>query len=155
MIGSAAMTVVFSNALVNSLLIPLLLALLAGGWRLLARPGHPTREDALFGFDLLVAAFGVQLAFLATDAMTPGESPELTFQRAMDVVMALGILGAMYVSAILMRIRGYDHNNVPTDYGLRFSNISGFVILVITFLVNYQWVALYHVWTLLFGESSP
>jgi hypothetical protein len=117
-------------------------AVVAAGWKVLAKPDEPDVEDWAIGFDLVVAAVGLQIAFFAV-ANDPADVRHLRFY-----IFAI-LLVQLFITAIALKVFGYKR--VGSSHELRFSaalvtTIFGILSLAACWGMNFYASPLIHAW---------
>jgi hypothetical protein len=131
--------------------LPGALGLIAGSARAMAKPGGPTiyaiifrrptvpRSDRAIGFDLMFAALGSQLGFVAVKAASGVPVRDIPFA---GIWLAL-LLTVLAIPAI--RIWGWEHidpNDTTSDIQLRedrgvaWPNVIGTILLILIYNIN-------------------
>jgi hypothetical protein len=122
--------------------IPIVTAVAAAVWKLLAKITDYTANDYLLAFELLIAAVSVQLAFLGTDLIgvaTPGgTATDDKLVRAMSIrIGLLVVVGLVALPAFALFVRYCaQHDQLTKALAIRVSLIAC-TILVTMFLANY------------------
>jgi hypothetical protein len=131
----------------NAVLVPAGLSLVAAFFKIAGRYTPPNREDALIGTELLVAAVGLELTRLGM--LLPSERVGLNaFQvnlRALTLVglgIALGFI-ALYAKGNYVQHPRWPHLMVPSWKAVLVTDLIGFIMLSISFLLGYLTVGLY------------
>jgi len=149
---------ILGNGLVNAVVIPLFIALVATQWKRRARRGKSQPEDSLFGCDLLLAGAAYQLSVLGTvyrarRAWHPGVTPDrtlLSFQISSGGVYLL-ILGLVLAAlAVYVRVTAYQQN-AQNEWVLQagnrdFVNLAGFFVLFVIFVANFEAGQVFQAW---------
>jgi hypothetical protein len=131
---------------VSGIGVPVILIVIGAAWKAMARPGGPTpysvllkwpelpRQDRAFGFDLLLAALGAQLGFLALRIRQGSTAHQLDF-RGLCVTLLLTILLIPFI-----RIFGYERRGrrqvLRQDLGVALPNLTGMVVLIYIYNAN-------------------
>jgi hypothetical protein len=143
------------NSVLNALVIPILAALAAAGWKVLAKPSRPTREDWLVGWDLMLAAavlvlIGAAGRFAYLDS-NPGDAATI-WVLWLRLAQLIAIFAAQSIIAIVVKSNYEDNPYLPfepaqpNERAMRWCNIGGGALLTVTFLVNSYSYELYDVW---------
>jgi hypothetical protein len=131
---------------VSGIGIPVILIIIGAAWKAMARPGGPTpysillkwpelpKADRAFGFDLLLAALGAQLGFLALRIGQGRTAPRLDF-RGFWLTLVLTILFIPFIRIFGHERRGRKHT-LRQDLGVALPNIVGIVVLIYIYNAN-------------------
>jgi hypothetical protein len=146
------MAAFLGNPVLTALVIPVLATLTAAGWKVLAKPSPPTREDWLIGWDLMLAAAVLVLAAAAANFAyldrNPGDAPTIwvLWLRLWQFVV---IFAALFIIAIVVK-SNYSyvpyHGLEPNGRAMRWCNVGGMIVITINYLVIAYSFPLYDVW---------
>jgi hypothetical protein len=149
---------ILGNGLVNAVVIPLFIAVVATQWKGRARRGPRQPEDGLFGGDLLLAGVAYQLfslgsAYRARRVWHLGLIPDrvlLNFEISSGWIY-FAILGLVLVAlAVYVHLAGYQQNSqgewVLQSGNRDFVNLAGFFVLFVVFVANFEAPHVFQAW---------
>ena len=125
--------------------LPAVLAMLAGSFRAMSRQDGPLLallldrpqlppEDRAFGLDLIFAAVGLQLGFMALKAIEADRYTELDY-RGLWVTIGIAVITVPWV-----RLYGYEQVGgqvrLRQRYGVAVPNVVGFFLLAWAYNLN-------------------
>jgi hypothetical protein len=121
----------------SMLFLPLALTWSIALWKLLARPGRAVAEDGALGFDLLVAAGGTQLTFLAEAISFETDAKIVEYRVHMGTDLLVIVTALLFLTALLVRLFGYDsYGRLTLFFGIRVPDYIGFTTVVAVFAGN-------------------